>query len=130
MKEEIDFSKTYEHAVKLFDDTTEELGGGTLVFGDGKWAYFKFDEFAAATKFDEKQKFPVLKAKTRGGDCFTLFECVFSGFAIHADYVVSGDVSGRFSEVVIRFSDITEWFMRQQRLDGKLGESLSWVNHP
>ncbi len=126
----IKFSETYEHAVELHDDAMGELGKGTLVFGGSKWPSFTFDNLFASTKLTEGLTFPVLKAKTPGGDCFTLFECKFSHFSIHADYVVDGDVSGCFKEIEIRYSDISEWFMWQQRLDGELGKSLTWVNHP
>lgn len=126
----IKFSEIYEQAVVLHDDAMGELGKGTLVFGGSKWPSFTFDSLFASTKLTEGSTFPILKAKTPGGDCFTLFDCKFAHFYIHADYVVDGDVNGCFKEIEIRYSDISEWFMWMQRLDGELGKSLTWVNHP
>lgn len=130
MIEEIEFSKTYEYDVDVYHDTLGELGKAKLKFGGNNIPYVHFKDVLSNRVAHQRQTYDVLKARTEEGGCFTLFQCKFWGFVLHADFVVDGDVEDKFNAIEIRYSDISEWFCRWQDLKGEIGEGLKWVNKP
>ncbi len=129
MTETIEFTKQYEFKVEVYDDVLGELGSGTLHFGAERWTHINFDSLAVFEVLPEGKIHRALKAKTESGAWFTLFNCKRIDSSVGAAYVIAGDVSGNFKRIEIRYSDISEWYMPWQRLDGNVGETINWV-HP
>jgi len=128
MSEPIDFAKRYEFEVEVFDEELGALGPGTLRFGAERWTHIRCNQFAAIKALSEGGAGRILKARTAIGECFTLFNCKRMGSYVGADYVFTGDVAGTFKRIEIRYSDISEWYSRWQKLDGKVGGAISWKN--
>lgn len=128
MTEIIDFTQQYEFKVEVFDDVLGKLGSGTLHFGAERWTHINFDSLAVFEVLPEGKIHRALKAKTESGAWFTLFNCKRIYSSVGAAYVIAGDVSGNFKRIEIRYSDISEWYMPWQRLDGNVGETINWVN--
>lgn len=124
MNEPIDFTKLHEFEVEVFDDELGTLGPGTLRFGPESWIHIDF----GLSNIPKGEAFRSLKAKTSANQYFTLFNCKRTHFSIGADYVVSGNVGENFKSFRIRYSDISEWYLPWQRLDGNVGEAVSWIN--
>jgi len=128
MTESFDFLKEYEFQVEVFDDVLGELGSGTLSFGAGNWTHLSFPWTANYRVLPEGEIQRRLKAKSTDGSWFTLFNCKRIDNSIGVTYLVEGDVNDNFSRIEIRYSDISEWFMPWQRLEGIVGESICWSN--
>jgi len=126
MKKDIDFSNEFEYTVEVYDDDQGVLGEGQLTFGDGGLIRIQFD-LDLYYKAPQTE-FSILKAKEKGGEKFTLFNCVFESYSLYADFVVLGDVKSEISYFHIKYGDVSGWFLRGQYVTGQIGESISWKN--
>jgi hypothetical protein len=125
MKREVDFSKEYEYDVEVYGDDLGVLGEGELSFGGGGLVRVSFEPIKG---FRSLEGGAVLKAKTKNGLCFTLFNCTCSDYSLYADFVVAGDVKSGFNYFELKYGDISDWFLRGQTVKGEVGESISWSN--
>lgn len=125
MKDESDSIKSFKHDVEVYHETLGELGKAKLSFGGNEWASLHLEDFFAKNNFSEGTTYRLLKAKTASGECFSLFDCKYMGFYVHIDFVVEGDVGETFKEIAVRYTDISEWFMANQRIGGTVGETVS-----
>ncbi|MGY6239941.1 ApeA N-terminal domain 1-containing protein (plasmid) [Burkholderia ambifaria] len=127
MSNEIDFSSQYSYVVRVQHDDLGDLGEATLSFGVEHWPHVLFENSSSYTRLQEDKKHPRLRATTKDGKTFTLFDCVVVGFSLAIDYVVAGDVA-EFNRIGIRFNDINEWFMPFRSIEEKIAPRPSKVN--
>jgi hypothetical protein len=125
----LEHSEQQVHAVDLYHSELGDLGKGTLYFDSNNWAHVVPELNSLSKKIVDSQTFHVVKARASSGRVFSLFECKVSGFTLYADYVIVGDIdAARFKRMDIRYSEISEWFLRWQRIQGMVGEKLTWAN--
>lgn len=118
--------------VELHNDEFGRLGSGVLHFGGNQWACVSLSISNNAPQLHAGEaKFDLIKAITSEGATFCLCNCQANGIALFADYVVEGDLSEtEFDLISVRYSDISEWFLRWRKVDGTVGESLTWERIP
>lgn len=130
MEDKFDFSKKFKYAVEVYHDKLGSFGNATLTFGKNDSVHLRFEgNILEKRKFPENE-FNMLKARTNNGDVFTLFQCKYYGFTCYAYYVVAGDVGEKFKSIQVRYSDVSEWFMHWQNVEGTVGKELVWKNIP
>lgn len=128
MREELDFSAKFEFDVEIYNADQSVLGEGALSFGAGGLIQIQLDiEFLSKMLSKE---LPVVhaKVKSKGGQNFTLFNCVFESYSLYADFLVFGDADTEISFFHIKYVDVSGWFLRGRYVTGKVGESISWKN--
>lgn len=125
MTDEIDFSKQHEHDVEIYHDIYGRLGNGVLSFGGGIFIHVKYGGF---DNFTQPADETTLKLKTKNCDSFTLFNCKYGHGVIYSDLLVAGSIDRGVTCIGIRYSDISEWFLQGQRVNGCVGESIVWTN--
>jgi len=123
------FSVRHKHFVTVYHEEFGEVGQGTLLFGKGEWAHLNF-RLSSPSKLEDGETYPRLVAKAASGEVFTLFGCAFHVFYAAIDFIVEGEMSAEFPRICVRYSEASEWFLGRQRLDGEVGETLTWVNKP
>lgn len=118
--------------VELHHDQLGRLGSGVLYFGGNQWACvnLSLSDNAPELRTDDA-KFDLVKAVTDEGTTFCLCDCKANGIALYADYVIEGDLSKvEFDSISVRYSDVSEWFLRWRTVDGSVGETLTWNRIP
>ena len=120
MSSEIDFSREYSFNVQVSHDELGDLGEATLSFGANHWPHLNFEDWQAYARLGDEKKHHRLRATTKDGEIFSLFDCSVVGFYVSIDYVVAGDVNDEFKVISVRFDDINEWFMPFRRIEDKL----------
>ncbi|HDR9128362.1 TPA: hypothetical protein QDB31_005457 [Burkholderia vietnamiensis] len=128
MADEIEFAKKYTYSVSVYHDEAGDLGAAELSFGAQQWPSVAFKDLKSYTKANAVGLGRTVKAKANDGTVFSLFNCQLTEFSLHADYVIVGDVEERFKAIEIRFSEVSEWFYRWQRVKGRPGRAIRWVN--
>ncbi|AOK19899.1 hypothetical protein WT26_29150 [Burkholderia cepacia] len=125
-------SNRKEFNVELHHDQFGRLGSGTLYFGGNRWACVNLSISDSAPELRTGDaKFDLVKAVTDEGTTFSLCDCKANGIALYADYVIDGDLSEtEFDSISIRYSDVSEWFLRWRTVDGSVGETLTWKRIP
>lgn len=118
--------------VELHHDQLGRLGSGGLYFGGNRWAYVDLSNLGNAPELRTNDaKFDLVKAVTDEGNTFCLCDCTANGIALYADYVIDGDLSkAEFDSISVRYSDVSEWFLRWRAVDGSVGETLTWKQIP
>lgn len=119
----IDFAKQHEFQVDVFDHEHVKLGSGVLTFGSERWIQVSFG-FLEFSGIPEGAEFSKLTAVLQRGTSFTLFKCKKIGFGITANYIVAGDVGENFKSIEIRYSDVSEWYLGRQWIEGDIADSL------
>lgn len=127
MRRAIDFTKQHEYQVDVFDHEHVKLGSGVLKFGPEHWIQVGFGllEFRG---IPEGAEFSKLTTVSQSGTSFTLFQCKRIGFGITANYVVTGDVGENFKSIGIRYSDVSEWYLGRQWIEGDITDSVRLDN--
>ncbi|NIE57784.1 MULTISPECIES: HEPN domain-containing protein [unclassified Burkholderia] len=118
--------------VELHHEQFGRLGSGILRFGSNQWACvnLSISDNAPELRVDGA-KFDLVKAVTNEGTTFSLCECEANGIALYANYVIDGDLSKvEFDSIYVRYSDVSEWFLRWRTVDGSVGETLTWKRIP
>jgi hypothetical protein len=123
MRRTIDFTNQYEFQVDVLDHEHVKLGSGALKFGPERWIQVSFGglEFSGIPEGTEISK---LIAVSQSGTSFTLFQCKRISFSISADYVVAGDVGENFKSIEIRYSDVSEWYLGRQWIEGDIADTV------
>ncbi|NWA24527.1 hypothetical protein HX866_06460 [Pseudomonas gingeri] len=127
MNSEIDFSKQYEHEVEIYLDGYGTLGTGILHFGGGNFPRINLDPARGFIRPDGE---PHLKAKTKTGETFTLTNCTYQEYTIHSSMMVGGGIISNINEIVVKYADISDWFMHDQYVKGSPGDNLTWSSPP
>jgi len=122
------FSEEHTYKVKLHHRELGELGESTLTFGGERPVVAAMGLLSPGSGLGTGRSLDFVSAKTEAGHAFTLCRCTVHGFAIYATYLVCGDITeDRFHRIDIRYSDISEWFLNRQRIQGTVGEQLNWT---
>lgn len=123
-------SKRKEHSVELHHAEFGNLGTGTLHFGGNRLARVTFSEGIRAVLTKEK-KYDLIKAIADERTVFSLCTCEVHEHELYADYVIEGDLLiAAFDSISVRFSDVSEWFLHSQHVQGTIGEALTWTQTP
>ena len=126
MVQDFNFSNEIEYSVEIYHDDYSILGEGELTFGGGSFICIKLDlssNFRAPLR-----ELPTLRAKTKEGQYFTLFNCEVDDHLLYADFIVCGNVKADISEFHVKYAQLSDWFLHGQYITGELGESVSWKN--
>lgn len=102
------------------------LGEGTLVFGEGLFPRISFTLDARITL--ENGETLELVTAVSNKNTYTLAQCKYSHLSLYADYMFEGVVgTPNFDKIIVRYHEISEWFLHGQHTEGQIGESISWV---
>ncbi|WP_206059751.1 ApeA N-terminal domain 1-containing protein [Novacetimonas cocois] len=118
--------------VELYHDQLGRLGSGVLYFGGNQWAYVALEILDKSQELSRNDaKFDLVKAITDQGTTFCLCDCKVDVNNLYADYVINGDLNeATFDTISVRYSEVSEWFLRWRVIDGSVGETLSWQKMP
>jgi hypothetical protein len=122
------FSEEQNYKVKLHHRDLGDLGEAQLRYG-GEWGVVaSMGLLSAAPRLDSKRALDFVSATTEDGHAFTLCDCSIHGPSLIATFLVYGIITeNRFLQIDVRFSDISEWFLRPERVEGTVGEQLTWT---
>ncbi|WP_122414071.1 HEPN domain-containing protein [Pseudomonas viridiflava] len=123
----LSFSTDYNYVVELHDKSGILLGSGTLKFGGGKLIRVHMDVYP---RFSVPEDESTLNATAASGDVFTLIGCELEDNTIYANLVICGKVEVGVSSIIVKYADISEWFMHGQQVESKPGESVIWGSPP
>lgn len=126
MVKDFDFSNEVEFGVEVYHDDYSILGEGQLTFGGGSFICIQLD-FNSSFRVPQRE-LPILKAKTKEGRHFTLFNCEIDDRLLYAGFIVCGNVKADISEFHVKYAELSGWFLHGQYITGELGESVSWRN--
>lgn len=125
---DINLSENYSFKAAIFRDDGRELGEATISFGKGNLI-----KITLADNFKLKSSDLItetLKARTADTQIFTIFKCEVRGWTIFGEYLLNGDIDEQFKEINFELSEISDWFLADQRLEGRIGNQLTWTNRP
>jgi hypothetical protein len=127
MKRNTTSSEQQSYAVKLHHKERGEIGEGVLSFGPGRWADVRFkNSFSNVVTGGER--IDLVKAVADNGRTYTLCRCRVHEYVLFADYVFEADIGApEFDQIVVRYSEISEWFLHWQNIEGNVGERLTWT---
>lgn len=126
MVQDFDFSNEIECSVEVYYDDYSILGEGQLTFGCGGFICIKLD--LSSNCRTPQRELPILRAKTKEGQHFTLFNCEADDHLLYAGFIVCGNVKSDISEFHVKYAQLSDWFLHGQYITGELGESVSWNN--
>jgi ApeA-like protein len=123
------FSEEQNHKVKLHHRDLGDLGEAQLRFG-GEWGVVaSMGLLSAGPRLDASRPLDFVSATNEDGHAFTLCECRIHGFSLIAAFLVYGSITeNRYLQIDVRYSDISEWFLRPERVEGIVGEQLTWTS--
>lgn len=125
------FTKKYTYSVEVCHSELGNIGGGKLSFGGGQQISIQLSITNQLPQSDSELPLGIINAVDEKGRNYTLCNSTVYGTTIYADFLIQGKISDlRFNRVDIRYSDISEWFMRWRRINGKIGETLNWEQLP
>ncbi len=121
------FSEEQIHKVTLHHHAKGDLGEAELRFG-GKLGLVATGGISSkASMLDPKKPLDFVVA-TGGAYTFTLCDCRIYGGSLYPKLLVYGNLNEtRFSRMEVQFSEISEWFLRWERVEGEVGKQLSWT---
>jgi hypothetical protein len=124
----MNFSEEHNYKVKLHHRDLGDLGEAKLKFG-GEWGVVAIvGLLSVVPRLDASRPLPFVSATTEDGHAFTLCDCRIHGFSLIPAFLVYGNVTeNRFLQIDVRYSDISEWFLRPERVEGTVGEQLTWT---
>lgn len=115
-----------EYKVEVFHSERGYLGEGTLIFGEGLLTRVTFT-FNSRTTLENGETIGLVTAIANKNK-YTLAQCTYSHFSLHADYIFEAEVDTlAFEKIVVRYYEISEWFLHWQRTEGQVGEHISWI---
>ncbi|CAJ3473679.1 ApeA N-terminal domain 1-containing protein [Burkholderia pseudomallei] len=125
------FLEEKTHRVELSSDDLGSLGEGKLIFGGGLPISVQLSMMSPLQSGETEYPVGVVHAKSEKGQSFTLHECKAYGQTIYAEYLIVGHVPvPQFQRIDVRYSDVSEWFLQWRRIEGKVGERLTWSGLP
>ena len=128
MNSEILFARDYSYSVTATHATLGQLGDGRLTFGPGKVTTLQFR--LSTLRLTERQTLDEVHAVSEDGQHFTLFGCQFEQLFLSCQYIVSTETTDAFVLAEVEVLDISPWFFEYQRMQGKPGAKIEWVNTP
>lgn len=124
------FSRPAKFDVEVFGDTGLHLGHANLEVGGKSGASLAFRLTTSSPALEDDLTFDRLFARSSDGQAFTLFHCRFHSYRAYIGQVVEGETTDAFTEVSVRFTNLTEWFLSGQWVRGDAGDSLAWEGRP
>jgi hypothetical protein len=119
-----------KHDVQLRHGKFGQLGAGVLHFGGNGLVHINFSAGPPAALVEGTQ-IDLVRAVTNEGATFSLCGCKVNGPALLVDYVIEADLAvAEFSSISVRYSEVSEWFLRWQNVKGVVGETLTWTQIP
>ncbi|CAE6779030.1 hypothetical protein [Paraburkholderia nemoris] len=117
--------------VELSSGTFGSLGEAKLTFGGGTLITAHLSMLSQLPTGETDYPIGTLHAKSEQGRSFTLYECKLYGLTVYADYLIAGHVpEPQFQRIDVRYADVSEWFLQWRKIEGKVGETLTWSNLP
>jgi hypothetical protein len=124
----MNFSEVQTHKVYLHHRDLGDLGEAQLRFGGEYGVVATMGFLSARPGLDPNCPLDFVSAGTEDGHTYTLGACRIHGFSIIATFLVYGSITeSRFRQIDVRYSDISEWFLRWELVDGTVGEQLNWT---
>lgn len=122
------FSEEQTCKVRLHHRDHGDLGEAQLRVG-GEWGVVAtMGLLSSGLRSDRNLPLDFVGATAEDGNVYTLCECRIHGLTLIATTLVYGAITeDRFPQVDFRYSDISEWFLRPERIDGTVGEQLTWT---
>jgi hypothetical protein len=121
-------SEEHTYKVRLHHQDLGDLGEARLTFGGERSVTADIGLLSRNAALEAHESLEFVSAKSEDGRTFTLCDCTVHGFAIYAVYLICGDVTANcFQQIDVRYSDISEWFLHKQRIEGNVGEQLKWT---
>lgn len=118
-------------SAKLTHPDVGDVGQGKLTFGYSCSATFSFDLFEPQIRPTEAQLTEGLVAEAEDGTKWSLFGCKRYGHSLFADFVVQyGMQAAQVQKFEVRYSDVSDWFFPQMRIDEDLGTKIEWTSMP
>ncbi|RKF36724.1 HEPN domain-containing protein [Paraburkholderia fungorum] len=128
MKTTGSYPEEQTHTGTFHLEESGESHEGVLSFGGGHWARLNFKN-GAPRILSEGERIEQIILHTETGQSYTLCKCQLSGSVLYADYVFEADIgTPEFDQITVRFHEISEWFLRWQRINGSVGDQLTWTN--
>jgi hypothetical protein len=122
------FSEEQTHKVKLHHRDLGDLGEARLRFGGEYGVVATMGLLSARPAPDPNRPLDFVSATTENGDTFTLCDCRIHALSLIATFLVYGSITEtRFLQIDVRYTDISEWFLRPARVEGTVGEQLTWT---
>lgn len=116
---------------KLSHPDVGHVGEGNLTFGYGCAATFSFNGFAPEVRPTRPQLAEGLVAEAEDGTKWSLFGCTGHGHSLLIDFVAEhGMQAAKIQKFEVRYSDVSDWFFPQMRIDEELGVNLEWKSMP
>lgn len=126
----MDFSEEQSHRGTFTHPGRGKLGEGQLIFGGGRAISATLSLESLRLGLD-KAPLDFVHFTSDDNRVFTLFKCTVHAMFMQAQFIVVGHIhTGTFSRFDVRYSEVSEWFFEWQRLDGRIGDKLIWINRP
>ena len=121
------FSEEQTHKVTLHHHTHGDLGEAELRFG-GKLGLVAVGGILSKVSMLDPKKPVDFVVATGDAYTFTLCHCRAYAGSLYPKFLVYGKLNEtRFSRIELQFSEISEWFLRWERVEGEVGKQLSWT---
>ena len=118
-------------SAKLTHPDVGDVGQGKLTFGYSCSATFSFDGFEPKIRPTGAQLAEGLVAEAEDGTKWSLFGCKGYGHSLFADFIVQyGMQAAQVQKFEVRYSDVSDWFFPQMRIDEDLGLKIEWTSMP
>ncbi|MYM26238.1 hypothetical protein GTP46_26770 [Duganella sp. FT135W] len=112
--------------VTLYCHERGRLGDGKLSFGGNRPTQVNFKMSVSVVLADGEQ-IALIRAVAENGRTYTLCICKFHGFRLYAEYLIESDiVAPEFDQIVVRYREVSEWFLHWQKIQGQIGDKLNW----
>lgn len=116
---------------KLSHPDVGHVGDGNLTFGYSCSATFSLNAFAPQVRLTAAQLAEGLVAEAEDGSTWSLFGCNGFGHSLFIDFVAeNGMQAAKVQKFEVRYSDVSDWFFPQMRLDEELGAKIEWTAMP
>jgi hypothetical protein len=116
---------------KLSHPDVGDVGEGKLTFGYSSSSAFSLNEFAPKVRLTEPQLAEGLVAEAEDGTKWSLYGCKGFGHSLFIDFVVeNGMRATKIQKFEVRYTDVSDWFFSQMRLESDLGASIEWASMP
>lgn len=118
-------------SAKLTHPELGDVGQGKLTFGYSCSATFSFDRLEPQIRPTEAQLSEGLVAEAEDGTKWSLFGCKGHGHSLFADFVAQyGMQAAQVQKFEVRYSDVSDWFFPQMRINEDLGTKIEWTSMP
>lgn len=116
--------------VTLLHHERGELASGQLSFGSNLPTQVSFNLSSLCALVDGDQ-FELIKAVGDNGKIYTLCGCKCHRLRLYAEYLIESDIAEiEFDQIIVRYWEVSEWFLHGQNVQGEIGDELRWNHRP